>query len=241
VIGYRPGDSLAHRADPRAKLLVQVGFAAAALAHTTVPGLVVLSVSATGLLVVARTSPLATLREVRVLVPFLLAAPLLQGLTLSAPYFSLAEARYPALASYRVVLVLFVAAAYVRTTPVRESRAAVEWLLPGRLGRFFGAGIGFVFRFLPVLRGDLSRAREASRARLGDRRRLDERMRVVALAGLSRAFRRADAFSLALRARCFAWNPTLPALVLSPVDYPALVLAAALFAWAVAPLVAAGP
>ncbi|PSQ12637.1 cobalt ABC transporter permease [Halobacteriales archaeon QS_5_70_15] len=228
VLRYDPGDSLAHALDPRAKLAVQFAFAASAFAHTTVAGLVVLTAVTGIVLYGARTSPVSTLRELWVLLPVLVVGPLLQGLTLSAPYFSVAEARFPALAAYRTLLVLLVAAAYVRTTPVRDSRAAVQRTIPGKSGQFLGTGVAFVFRFLPVLRRDLSRIRDASRARLGDRRRLDERMRLVALGGLNRAFSRADSFALALRARCFAWNPTLPALSFSRADLPALALAAAL-------------
>ena len=230
VLRYEPGDSLAHALDPRTKLAVQFAFAAAAFAHTTLAGLAVLT-AVTGLVLYgARTPPVSALREVWVLLPVLAVGPLIQGLALSPPYFSVAEARFPALAAYRTLLVLFVAAAYVRTTPVRDSRAAIQRTVPGRAGRFLGTGVAFVFRFLPVLRRDLSRVRNASRSRLGDRRRLDERMRVVALGGLTRAFSRADTFSLALRARCFAWNPTLPALSFSRVDPPSLGLAAALLA-----------
>jgi len=228
VLRYDPGDSFAHALDPRAKLAVQFAFAASAFTHTTVAGLVVLTAVTGIVLYGARTSPVSTLRELWVLLPVLVTGPLLQGLTLSAPYFSVTEARFPALAAYRTLLVLLVAAAYVRTTPARDSRAAVQRTIPGKPGQFLGTGVAFVFRFLPVLRRDLSRIRDASRARLGDRRRLDERMRLVALGGLNRAFSRADSFALALRARCFAWNPTLPALSFSRADLPALALAAAL-------------
>ncbi|ELK50806.1 putative cobalt ABC transporter permease, partial [Haloferax sp. BAB-2207] len=37
-----------------------------------------------------------------------------------------------------------------------------------------------------------------------------------------------DALALALRARCFAWNPTLPEIRFGRRDAPGLVLAAAL-------------
>jgi biotin transport system permease protein len=57
-------------------------------------------------------------------------------------------------------------------------------------------------------------------------------MRLVATAGLRRAFSRADRLSLALRARCLSWNPTLPALRFRAVDAPVLLLAAALAGWA---------
>ncbi|MFB6233251.1 MAG: energy-coupling factor transporter transmembrane protein EcfT, partial [Haloarculaceae archaeon] len=44
----------------------------------------------------------------------------------------------------------------------------------------------------------------------------------------------ADRLAVALRARCFAYNPTLPPLSFSRIDYPVLGLAAAL---ALSPLV----
>lgn len=227
---YEPGDSLAHRLDPRSKLLVQVGFAAAAFAHTTPRGLAVLTLLTGLLLLAARTSPLAALVDLKLALPFLVLGPVLQGLTWAEPYFSVAEARFPALAAYRVLLLLLVSAAYVRTTPVRESRAAVQRSIPGKPGRFLGMGVAFVFRFLPVLRRDLARVRDAARARLGDERPVHERMRTVTVSGLNRAFSRADTFALALRARCFAWNPTLPALRFAPRDGPALALGVGLLA-----------
>jgi biotin transport system permease protein len=61
-------------------------------------------------------------------------------------------------------------------------------------------------------------------------------MRIVATAGLRRVFDRAEAASTAMRARCFAWNPTPPTLRLGAVDVPALALAAALAVAALAPV-----
>ncbi|WP_435196640.1 energy-coupling factor transporter transmembrane component T family protein [Natronomonas sp. EA1] len=228
TLAYEPGESFAHRLDPRSKLLVQVAFAAAAFAHTTPQGLLVLTGVTGVVLVGARTDPRAALTEFRYLLPFLLMAPLLAGLTLGAPWFSLAEARFPALASYRVLLLLFVSAAYVRTTPVQDSRAAIQRTIPGKAGQLLGMGVAFVFRFFPVLRRDLARVRDANRARLGDERPLHERMQFVAIGGLNRAFARADTFSLALRSRCFAWNPTLPRLRFTRWDLPVLLFALAL-------------
>jgi len=228
MLVYEPGDSVAHRLDPRTKLLVQVGFAAAAFAHTTPRGLAVLSVVAVGVLGAAAVSPLSAAREYRFAAPFLVGAPLVEALRLGPPWFEPAAAVFPALASYRVVLVLAVSAAYVRTTPVRESRAAIQWLVPGRAGQFLGVGVGLVFRFLPVVQDDLSRIRDAQAARLGSDRSVRDRMRLVATTGINRALGRADRLALALRARCFAWNPTLPRLSFTRLDLPALALAAGL-------------
>jgi biotin transport system permease protein len=228
VLSYRPGTTVAHRLDPRTKLAVQFAFAAAAVAHTTPRGLAALTGVVALVLAAGRTSPLAAGREFRVALPFLVAAPLVEGLVLGPPWFSVAQARFPALASYRVLLILVVSAVYVRTTPVRESRAAIQWALPGRAGQFLGTAVALVVRFLPVLRADLGRAREATDARLGTERPLHERMRLVATAGLRRTFERSDTLALALQARCLAWNPTLPGLSLRRWDLPALAVALAL-------------
>lgn len=228
MLSYDPGDSIAHALDPRSKLLVQGGFAAAAFVYTTPRGLAVLTPLALGILAVARTAPHRTLWQFRFVFPFLLAAPIVEGLAWGE-WFVVADAIPPALAGYRVLLILLVAAAYVRTTPVRDSRAAVQWAVPGRTGQFLGMGTAFVFRFLPVLRADIGRIRDAHRARLGTERSVPDRMGSLVVAAFNRAFDRADRFALALRARCFSWNPTLPELGFSALDAPALVAGGGLF------------
>jgi biotin transport system permease protein len=247
MLTYTPGDSLAHRLDPRTKLLTQAAFAAAAFAHTTPRGLLWATVVAAAFLAAGRLSPLRAVRGYLPALPFLAAGPLVSvvdvevtGVAEAATWpvgnggaaWSLgidpAAATDPLLASYRVLLILLVSAVYLHTTPVRDSRAAIQRLVPGRGGRLLGVGVALVFRFLPLLRSDLRSVREASAARLGTERPLRERMRLVAAAGIRRAFGRADRLALALRARCFAWNPTLPALRFGRVDLLGLLVAAAL-------------
>ncbi|WP_132059269.1 energy-coupling factor transporter transmembrane component T family protein [Halorussus amylolyticus] len=232
TLTYRPGDSFAHRLDPRTKLGFQVAFAFAAFAHTTPRGLAALTLVALGALHASGVSARRTLWEYRFVAPFLLAGPVVAAATIGPPWVRPAKGFDTLLASYRVVLVLLVSAAYLRTTPVRESRAAIQRLVPGRTGRMLGAGVGFVFRFLPVLRADLRRIRDASAARLGDERPLVARMQLVGVAGIARALSRADRFAVALRARCFAWNPTLPHLSFSRVDVPVLAGSVGLVIWA---------
>jgi biotin transport system permease protein len=224
TLSYVAGESLAHRLDPRTKLAVQGGFAVAAVAHTTPGGLVALSVVTLLFLSLAATPVVESLRSYRAFLPFLVAAPVVEGLTLGAPWFVVEDAVGPSLASYRVVLLLLVSTAYIRTTPVRESRAAIQHLLPGRVGVLFGAGVGFVLRFLPLMRHDLATIRGAMAARLGTERSLAERIRLVGVTGLRRVFLRSDRLALALRARCFSWNPTLPPLSFARHDYPVLVV-----------------
>ncbi|WP_418284228.1 energy-coupling factor transporter transmembrane component T family protein [Halorubrum sp. DTA46] len=229
TLAYVPCESVAHRLDPRSKLLVQVGFAAAAYAYTTPRGLAVLTAVAASCLWLAGGGP-RDLWGYRFAFPFLLIAPLVAGATLGAPWFRFDRAADTGLASYRVLLILVVAAAYVRSTPIRESRAAIQHSIPGKPGQFLGVGVSLVFRFLPLLKRDLLATREAIRARVGDARPLRDRMRLVAVGGINRAFGRADRLGTALNARCFAWNPTLPRLAFERLDAVALAVGLALLA-----------
>ena len=228
MLTYEADDTLAHRLDPRSKLAVQIGFAATALAHTSPRALLALTGLAALVLLAARVPPLETLYAYRFALVILALAPLIAGATLGAPWFDRADAAASARASYRVVLVLLVSAAYVRSTPVRASRAAIQRTIPGKPGQLLAIGVALVFRFLPVLRADLRTIRDAMAARLGDERGATERASTLALVGLSRAFDRADRLALAMQARCFAWNPTLPALAFSRLDYPVLAAAVVL-------------
>jgi biotin transport system permease protein len=233
MFGYVPGETLAHRLDPRTKVAAQVAFAAAAFANTTPQGLVVLTPVALLFLGAARLSPMAVLWAYRFVLPFLAAAVVIEGVTFGAPWLTPGEAVPSLLASYRILLVVVVGAVYVRTTPARESRAAIQRLVPGKPGRMLGAGVGLVFRFLPLLRRDLVAVRDAVNARLGEEQPVQERMRVVAASGLRRTFSRTDRLALAMQARCFSWNATLPKLRFRRLDWVGLVAAAVLAMYAV--------
>jgi biotin transport system permease protein len=233
MFGYVPGNTLVHRLDPRTKLAAQVAFAAAAFANTDPFGLALLTPVAGLFLWSARLSPVAVLRAYRFILPFLAAAVLIEGVTFGSPWFTPGEAVPSLLASYRILLVVVVGAVYVRTTAPRESRAAIQRLVPGKPGRMLGAGVGLVFRFLPLLRRDVDAVREATAARLGDEQPVRERMRVVAAAGLRRAFARSDRLALAMQARCFSWNATLPRLRFERHDWVGLVTALVLGVYAV--------
>ena len=233
TLAYVPGDSLAHRLDPRSKLVVQAGVAAAAYAYTTPRGLLALTALAWGCLWAAGGDR-RDLWEYRFALPVLLVAPLVAGATLGEPWFRVGRAADTALAGYRIVVVLVVGAAYVRSTPVRDSRAAIHHTVPGTAGAFLGVGVALVFRFLPLLTRDLRSARAAVKNRGGDRLPVHERMRLVGAAGVARALGRADRLGAALAARCFAWNPTLPALAFDNADSLALALGGGLFAAALA-------
>ncbi len=233
MLQYEPGSSLAHRLDPRTKLLFQLAFAAFAFAYTTPRGLVAVGMVGLATLWSAKTNPLSAIWAYRFVLPFLIAAPAVAALTFGSPWIEPAAAVEPALASLRNLCVLVVCAGYIRTTSVNESQAAIQWTVPGRPGQFLGLGVGLVARFLPVLRQDLLAIRDAEAARLGTERPLRTRIMTLTTTGLNRAFERADRLSIALQARCLSWNPTLPVLRFQRADMVGLACSAGLLLAAV--------
>ena len=217
------------RLDPRTKLALQAGFAAAVFAHTTPRGLATATVLVAVAVFSVGVSPVALLRPYVFLTPFLVVGPAFAAARLGEPWLVPGDAVGPALASYRTLLLLAVGALYVRTTPVRESEAAVQRLVPGRLGRLLGVALALVFRFLPLVRRELTATRDAMRLRLAAERPLHERFRLLTTTTLARTFRRADRLADALRVRCLAWNPTLPELRFGRADAVGIAGALALF------------
>lgn len=222
MLSFVPGSTPAHRLDPRSKLCFQGGFAVAAFAAESMTWLAGLYVLTGVVLLAARLSPVRIVRDYRVVLGVLAVAPVVAGLTLGAPWFRVDPALTSLFAVLRVPPVLAVSAAYVRTTPVRDTRAAIQRSVPGRTGQLLGVGVGLVFRFFPLVVSDLRAVRTAMHARGGERRPFHDRARRLFLRGLERTVARADRLAVALQARCFAWNPTLPALAFGRPDYPVL-------------------
>lgn len=218
-LSYVPGDTPVHRLDARSKLLVQFTVALLAFAWGSryslgvVWGVVVLGAIA------GRLHPRALVTGYTLPFALLTVGVVVRTLSLGPPWVDVPAGRVALEHSLHVAAVLVASAVYVRTTPVSETQAAIARLVPGRTGQLLAAGTSFVLRFLPVMLDDLRTARTAQWARLGDARPLHERMQAVAIAGLNRAFERADRFSLALTARCYAWNPTPPPMAFAPRDW----------------------
>lgn len=228
MLQYHPGESIAHRLDPRSKLAFQFGFALFAFASTDPRWLAAAFVIGVCCLWVGGLSLRRALQAYWLVLVLFGAVILLAGITVGSPWFQIERARDSALAVGRVIPILLVSAAFVHTTPIRETRAAIQRTVPGKFGQLLGVGVGLTFRFLPVIRRDVTTIREALQARGGDRRPLHDRAGRLALLSTERALSRADTLSVALQARCFAWNPTLPTLRFHRVDYAVLLTAAVL-------------
>jgi biotin transport system permease protein len=233
MLTHRPGDSVAHRLDPRTKLAFQVGFAIAVFGRPTGPWLA--GMFGLGVLCLggARLSLLRALRGYWFVLLVLALGPVVGGLAPGPPWFRVDPAVASLRAVARVVPVLLVSAAFVHSTPVRDTRAAIQRTVPGRPGQLLGVGVALTFRFVPVVRADVERVRAAVNVRGGGGRSLRDRATRIATLSVGRALSRADRLAVALRARCFAYNPTLPRLRFSRLDHAVLALSGLL---AVSPL-----
>ncbi len=234
MVTYEPGETLVHRLDPRSKLLMQAGLAIAAFTHPSLWWIFGLTVLAVGGLAVARYSPLDALWSYRIVIVVLALGPVIAGIRLGPPWFRIGPALDSVRSVTRLLPVLLVSAGYMYTTPVRDTRAAIQRSIPGRPGQLLAVGVALTVRFVPILRADVATIRSAIRARGGETRSLSDRASRIAGLSLHRAWSRSDALSTALRARCFAYNPTLPPLRFGPIDYLVIGLGLAL---AVSPLV----
>lgn len=234
MLTYSPGNSPLHRLDPRSKLCFQFGFAIAAFVSPSIPRLLALLVIGATAVRIAGLPVLRAVWSYRVVLAVLTIAPLIAGASLGPPWIRVDRAVDSALSVTRVIPILLVSAAYVHATPVRETRAAIQRTIPGRAGQLVGIGVALTVRYVPVLRADVREVRDALAARGGDHRPVRKRAGKIVALSLRRAFDRSDQLAVALEARCFAWNPTLPRLVFSRMDYVVVGLGGVL---AVSPLV----
>ncbi len=223
-VAYRPGETVFHRLDPRTKLWCQVAIVAAAYAYTDPLPLVGLTIAVLVALSVLDLSPWRILATMRPVIVLLTIATVVAGVRIGSPWFSLADASETGIAAYRVLLVIVVGFVYVHTTPTRASQAALQWLVPGRIGRGLAVSVGLVGRFLPRFQTTARRIRDAMAIRGGDRMSLHRRIAVFGIVVLAAAVRDADRTSVAMRTRCLSWNPTLPSLSFGRLDYLAIVL-----------------
>jgi len=236
MLTYTPGSTLVHRLDPRTKLTFQFAFALVAFTASTAPQLLGLFVVGLGCLRLASVSVRAVLRAYWVVILILALGPVLAAVTLGPPWLRLAPALLSLRSVARIIPILFVSAAFIHATPIRETRAAIQRTIPGRPGQLLGVGIALTFRYVPVLRADLRTVRDAIRARNGDTRSLWKRSQRLTVLLIDRELRRSDQLAVALQARCFAWNPTLPRLQFGRLDVPVWLLSGGFVAIAVVDL-----
>lgn len=230
---YVPGNTLVHRLDARAKLVLLLIATVAAFAAPAPWGLAVVAAGLAVALVASKTSPATVLLGLRPAALILLLSLVSNAVVLiGQPGFSLAGLTRSAVVICRIALVVGFALSFSATTaPPAIADAIASLLAPlGRLGAPVGSvamSSSIALRFIPLTVEEMERIRCAQRARGA---RLDEggltaRLRswaqvlVPLVVGL---FRRADELASAMCDRCYTGEQTALLGRLTAMDWAAL-------------------
>lgn len=242
--GYLPGDTLAHRVDPRIKLVGLLVATVASFGASAPWGLTLVGAGLVVTLVASRTSLLAVLRGLRPAALILAISLISNGIVLvGQPGISWDGVARSATAVVRIaVAVGFVLSFSATTAPTAITDALAALLSPlRRLGLPVGSvamSASVALRFIPLTAEEVGRIRCAQRARGA---RLDEggllvRIRswaqilVPLIVGL---FRRADELASAMWDRCYTGMQTA---LMGPIAARDWALLAICMAWGVAAL-----
>lgn len=239
---YAPGDTLAHRTDPRAKVVLLALATVASFASSAPLGLALAWAGLVVALAVSETPVTALLGGLRPAAVVLAVAAVSNAVVLvGEPGLSADGLSRSALAVSRIALVVGFALSFSSTTPPPAiADALAELMAPlRRVGVPVGSvamSASIALRFIPLSVAEVERIRCAQRARGA---RLDEGGALRRLASWSQVlvpllvslFHRADELAAAMSDRCFTGEQTALAGPLARRD--ALVLLAGV-AWAVA-------
>lgn len=215
AIGFRPGQSLLHRLDPRTKQALLVGISVTSLWGnlaflTLFTAVMMVSVSAAGLRI------RRLIREIRYFLFFLCAVFGVRTITFNGgwtPTFSAEIAGEAMIVCWRLLLVVFMGVLLMATTRTADIRAALVWYLkpiPLVNEKMAATMVGLVVRFLPVILFQGAEIADAQLAR-GIERRKNPLIRLMrfTIPLFRRVFLSADELVMAMQARCYSEHRTL--------------------------------
>jgi energy-coupling factor transporter transmembrane protein EcfT len=231
AIGFRPGQSLLHRLDPRTKQALLMGLGAVSMGGRWVYLLLLAGV----LIILGRSAGLhisRVVREIRFFLFFLLLVFAVRALAFHGgwiPIITAGSAAKALIVCLRLLLVVVMGLLLIATTRIAGIRAALVWYLkpiPFINERMAATMVGLVVRFLPLILFQGNEIADAQRARGIDRRRnpLTRLMRFT-IVWFRRVFLSADELVAAMQVRCYNERRTLPELFFARRDGLAAVAA----------------
>lgn len=218
AIGFRPGQSVLHRLDPRTKQMLLMGLSVASmwgnLTFLTLFTVVMMfCVSAAGLRI------RRLILEIRYFLFFLCFVFGVRAIAFTGgwtPTLRADAAGEALIVCWRLLLVVIMGLLLMSTTRTADIRAALVWYLkpiPVVDEKMAATMVGLVVRFLPVILFQGAEIADAQRARGIERRRnpLIRLMRFT-VPLFRRVFLSADELAVAMQARCYSEQRTLPEL-----------------------------
>lgn len=235
TIGYRAGNSLLHRLDPRTKQLLLLALSLASLTGSVT----FLTVSSLAILIGIRAAGLrlaSLLHEVRFFLVFLVLIFLIRTISFSENW--MVQPLSPELVGsalivcWRLLLVVLMCLLLMATTKTTAIRAALIWMLaplPLVNERACGTMVGLLMRFLPLILLQAGETSDALRARgIEQRKNPLRRLTAFSIPLFRRVFLRADELVDTMQARCYSDQRTLPLLHFARTDLVAGILGIAL-------------
>ncbi|WP_319408719.1 energy-coupling factor transporter transmembrane component T [uncultured Desulfosarcina sp.] len=216
AIGFRPGQSLLHRMDPRTKQALLMGLSVTSLWG----GLTFLALFTAVMMVSFNAAGLRIRRlicEIRYFLFFLCFVFGVRTITFSGgwtPAFSAEIAGEALIVCWRLLLVVIMGVLLMATTRTADIRAALVWFLkpvPLVNEKMAATMVGLVVRFLPVILFQGAEIADAQRSR-GIERRKNPLIRLMkfTIPLFRRVFLSADELAAAMQARCYSEHRTLP-------------------------------
>jgi energy-coupling factor transporter transmembrane protein EcfT len=216
AIGFRPGQSLLHRLDPRTKQALLMGISVTSLwgeltSLALFTAVIMLSLNAAGMRI------RRLIREIRYFLFFLCVVFGVRTITFTGgwmPAFSAEVAGEALIVCWRLLIVVFMGVLLMATTRTSDIRAALAWFLkpiPFVDEKMAATMVGLVVRFLPVILFQGTEIADAQRAR-GIERRKNPLIRLMkfTIPLFRRVFLSADELAAAMQARCYSEHRTLP-------------------------------
>ena len=234
AIGYSPGRSILHRLDPRTKQALLMGISLLSVWGGTVflatlSLLLLLSFRAAGL-GVARL-----FREIRYFLFFLLFVFAVRTVSLTdgwVPSVSLENGIGAMGVCWRLLAIVLMGVLLVATTRTADIRASMIWYLkpvPLVNEKMAATMVDMVVRFIPMICFRANEVSDVLRSR-GIERRKNPLVRLIkfTIALVRRVFLDADTFALAMQARCYNEQRTVPVLAFSTIDGVSVIVALSL-------------
>jgi energy-coupling factor transporter transmembrane protein EcfT len=237
---YRPGHSFIHTLDVRFKLAVLI-LCSLATFQATLLELMAGSILLGFGLAYLRLPVIRIVREIRFFLVLMGFVFVTRALTvpgtplIHANFFIMSrEGLYDGvLIVWRLLIIVFVAVAFMATTRPSEINAAVAWYLipfPFIPRKRIAMMMSLLMRFIPVIFEQARETSDAQRARgVENRKNPVYRIITFSIPMIRRVFETADELVIAMEARCYSENRTQPEFTARLRDWIVLVVSMSLF------------
>ena len=227
---YRDGNTLLHSLDARFKIILLILFSLATL-NTSILALALLTLMISSLMAFIRLHFFDLVRELRYFFMLLVIVFIIRFVaTPGEPWFQLFQITLTKqgmmdglLVCWRLLLVVLMAFIFVSSTRTSAIKSAVERLLapiPLIPEKRVATMMGLIVRFIPVIFQKVQGVSDAQKSRcVTNRKNPIYRLRALSIPLMRGIFQDADKLAMAMTARCYDENQTIPPKNVRTIDW----------------------